>query len=271
MDVRVASALVSSVLVVLVACSSATPEPPVPDFDPSPEPPQKTVKEADAGSDSAASPTCATVAPNNKCGLDPQCGCAANETCDVTNRMSGATSCITAGTTTLGRPCDATGECAAGLACIYGACRPYCKTPRSKCAVGGTDLCVEMVDGANKPLTNMAFCTINCDPRVPSAVCGSNACHWFPTYYAPAKVSDCNFGGTAGHTQTCNGDGDCLPGYACVPEPGNASRSECQRWCRIGLAGRGDCEGLPTSFTCKDYFAANAPVINGVKEGVCRD
>lgn len=265
---RIVSGVVFAALV--VACSSTSKEPPPYELDDT-RPPTTTVTGADAGSDSGEADVCETVPPNDKCGLDPQCGCAPTETCDVTNRITGATSCITAGTTTLGRPCQETGECAPGLACIYGACRPYCKTPRTKCSVAGTDLCVERLDDEGKPAPNASFCTIECDPRVPSAVCGSNACHWFPTYYAPSKVSDCNYGGTVGHIGTCSTDSDCLPGYACVPEPNNPSRTECERWCRIGQPGRGDCSDLPAAFTCKDYFGDNAPVIGGVKEGLCRD
>ena len=71
------------------------------------------LQSAEAGTPDAA-PVCVTVPPNNKCGLAPQCGCAMNETCDVTNRTNGATSCVTAGLSTLGRPCVQTGDCVAG-------------------------------------------------------------------------------------------------------------------------------------------------------------
>src|SRR3954447_1670680 len=108
-------------------------------------PPTSQVQEADASVPDAPSAVCEAVAPNNRCGLEPQCGCANNETCDVTNETSGATSCVTAGGGTLGRPCNQTGDCLAGLTCQFGACRPYCKTPRSKCGISGTELCVEIL------------------------------------------------------------------------------------------------------------------------------
>lgn len=232
------------------------------------KPPGAEVQQADASvPDSPAPPTtCQTVAPNNRCGLDPQCGCANNETCDVTNEVSGATSCVTAGGATLGRPCTQSGDCLAGLTCTYGACRPYCKTPRTKCGVSGTDLCVEIVGKDSKPITNKSVCTITCDPRVPAGVCGTNACEWFDTYYAPSKVSDCNFGGTLGSTAVCQYTSDCQPGLACIAHP--RFGLECERWCRIGVAG--DC-GTDPKFKCKDVFGAAAPVINGEKEGVCQD
>ena len=222
------------------------------------------VKKVDAGS--TENDTCETVPPNDRCGLDPQCGCLDTETCDVSNRTTGATSCVTGGTATLGRPCTQTGDCIAGLGCLYGACRPYCKTPLTKCSVGGTELCVTMPDDEGKPVPNLSFCTITCDPREPAGVCGVNSCHWFATLYAPNKVSDCNFAGSSDELQGCAGHADCKPGLACIDHPKHGL--ECERWCRIGVAG--DC-GADPAFKCKDVYGENAPVINGVKEGICQD
>jgi hypothetical protein len=261
------------VAVAIAACASSAPEPPpgldVGEQQPSrpSKPPQSDagaqIQQADASVPDAAE--CATVAPNHRCGLDPQCGCEATETCDVTNQTTGAASCVAAGTSTLGRPCTQTGDCLAGLTCLYGACRPYCKTPRSKCGTAGTELCVEHVGGDGKPVTNVAVCTISCDPRNPSAVCGTNTCLWFPTYYAPEKISDCNFAGTKVLNQTCVDDYDCAAGLACVVDPKKNNAKVCERWCRIGVAG--DCA---SPLTCKDVFGSNAPVINGQKEGICQ-
>lgn len=254
----------------IVACSTAEmqTDPDTTDTPESPNTPATTVKEADASvPDTAAA--CKTVPPNNRCGLDPQCGCGTNETCDVTNSVTGATSCLTAGSATVGRPCNGTGDCIQGLACVYGACRPYCTSPLSKCSVTGTELCVTTQDpntGADVPNANV--CTITCDPRVPTGVCGTNSCLWFPDTYMPNKVSDCNFAGTVGALEDCTGDYDCIPGYACVSYPlkNMPARMECEHWCRIGVAA--DCE---KGFSCKDVYGDNAPVINGMKEGVCQD
>lgn len=264
--------LLGAITAAVVACSAA---PTVPNDLVQGEPgsvkkptkptPTTQVQEADASVPDAPE-TCEAVLPNKRCGLAPQCGCAGSETCDVTNEASGATSCVTAGGATLGRPCNQTGDCLTGLTCEYGACRPYCKTPRSKCGVSGTDLCVEILGADQKPITNKAVCTINCDPRVPAGVCGTNACHWFASFYAPSKVSDCNFGGTLASLAVCKGTSDCQPGLACISHPKYGL--ECERWCRIGVAG--DC-GTDPKFTCKDMFGVDAPVINGVKEGVCQD
>lgn len=198
-----------------------------------------------------------TAPPNNKCGLAPQCGCATNETCEVTSESTGAVSCVTGGTATLGRPCNAAGDCIAGLTCAWGACRPYCNTPQSKCDAPGTELCVSIVDANDKPLPNLNVCTITCDPFDPKGVCGTNSCHWFEKTYAPAKVSDCNYPGPGKLKDACKGDSDCQPGLLCLG-------SKCEKWCRIGVAG--DCA---STAKCTDYFMADAPVIGGVKRGVC--
>jgi hypothetical protein len=43
---------------------------------------------------------------------------------------------------------------------------------------------------------------------------------------------------------------------------------ECERWCRIGVAG--DCPTTPSGLKCTDALGPIAPVIGGVKEGVCQ-
>lgn len=269
-------AAIFAAVIAVAGCSSNAPLPPddlgndtPPTTSKKPTPTGTTeVKEADASVPTEAAAECATVPPNNRCGLSPQCGCGPNETCEVTNDTTGATSCVSAGSATLGRPCTQTGDCLAGFTCAYGACRPYCDKAGSKCSVGGTDLCIQSMAGpGGKPVPNRAFCTINCDPRLPAAVCGTNSCEWFPTEYAPAKVSDCNFGGTKPALAACDFTDECLPGYACIDHPSSKIGKECEQWCRIGQA-PSDC---PQGFACKDVFGANAPVIGGVKEGICQD
>lgn len=263
-------------VIAATGCSSNAPVPPddlggrtsAPSKKPSDNSGSTDVKEADASVPVDAGTACATVPPNNKCGLSPQCGCGPNETCEVTNETMGATSCLTAGSATLGRPCAQTGDCLAGFTCEYGACRPYCGKVRAKCAVGGTGLCIELPGPDGKPVPNKSVCTIQCDPRVPSPVCGTNACHWFADFYTPNNmVSDCNFGGTKQALAACTGTAECLPGLACVDHPSKEIGFECEKWCRIGQS-PSDC---PNRFTCKDVFGANAPVIGGVKEGLCQD
>lgn len=264
-----------SIALTLVACAAASD--PSTSEDEIVQPTRRSTPESDAGTkvtkgtdastneDAAPPPaTCVTAPPNNRCGLSPQCGCATNETCDVTNEETGAASCIAAGSATMGRPCAGTSECGAGLICLYGACRPYCSTAKAQCATAGTGLCVAH-ENDQGPVPNMNVCMIACDPRNPAAVCGANSCVWFPTYYAPEKVSDCNFPGPRALGQTCIDELDCQPGLGCVPDSKRGNGKYCERWCRIGVAG--DCTG---NTTCRDVFGANAPVIEGQKEGICQ-
>src|SRR5262249_2434892 len=64
----------------------------------------------DSGAPDAGS--CGKVAPSNVCGLTPQCGCAPNETCDVTDKSNGAVSCILAGGGPQGSLCTTSSQCA---------------------------------------------------------------------------------------------------------------------------------------------------------------
>lgn len=258
-----------------LACSQTTP--PVDEPSDGEETTSKPTKDSGSSSDgnqvptnpgkdaSVDSGTCAVVAPTNRCGLAPQCGCGTNETCDVTNPQTGATSCLTAGNMTLGRPCTQTGECVQGLACVFGACRPYCASASEKCTAPGTDYCMSIAD-EGAPIPTLAVCSITCDPRVPQAVCGQNACIWFPKEYIPAKFTDCNAPGVLGEFNTCTSVYDCAPGLACVLHPNPSVGQECERWCRLGQAG--DC-GL--DLTCKDAFGSDAPTVDGFKLGVCQD
>jgi hypothetical protein len=256
----------------IVACSSTPPEAPgeiesparnrsrTNDGDDDP-PPTSTLASAEAGTgtggDASTGGACVTAPPNNKCGLAPQCGCALNETCDVTNEATGATSCVTGGAGTLGRPCNLTGDCIAGLTCAWGACRPFCNGPLTKCSDPGTGLCVTVDDDNGNPLPNLTVCTVACDPFDPKGVCGTNSCHWFESQYKPHKISDCNYPGTSVVGGTCEGDSDCAAGLLCIAK-------KCEKWCRIGQAG--DC---PSNKQCDDYFGEDAPVFGGVKRGVC--
>lgn len=254
----------------IVACSSTPPE--APDQVESPArnrarakedsddpPPTSNLASAEAGTGNTgdASAQCVTAPPNNKCGLAPQCGCGTNETCDVTNEATGATSCVTGGAGTLGRPCNLTGDCVAGLTCAWGACRPFCNGPLTKCTEPGTGLCVTIDDENDKPLPNLTVCTVACDPFDPKGVCGTNSCHWFESQYKPHKISDCNYPGPGILKATCEADRDCAAGLLCLGQ-------KCEKWCRIGQAG--DCAA---NAKCTDYFGADAPVIGGVTRGVC--
>ncbi|MDB4946458.1 MAG: hypothetical protein JWP97_5992 [Labilithrix sp.] len=208
----------------------------------------------DAGLD--AGPTCATVAPSNLCGLTPQCGCAANQTCDVTNQTSGAVSCVLAGGASQGSYCTATTQCAKGLTCAYNACRPYCATAGVNCPGAGLGPCAPYYNGAG-PVPNSKVCSVTCDLRNPSAVCGSNNCIFDETVNAP----DCDKSGSVALYGACTKYNDCQQGLYCTDHP--IFGLECEKWCRLGAS---DC-GFDT---CTDVFGATAPTSGGVKLGLCQ-
>ena len=212
----------------------------------------------DAGVDSG--PTCATVAPSNACGLAPQCGCAVNQTCDVTNGTSGAVSCVLAGGGTQGTYCTSTTQCAKGLTCGYNACRPYCAAAGTSCAGAGLGPCAQYYDPtAGTPVTSSKVCSVTCDPRNPSAACGSNNCIYDETVSAP----DCDKVGTVAEIGACTRYNDCKSGLGCAQHP--VYGYECESWCRIGGS---DCGILAD---CIDLYGAKAPTSGGVRLGHCQD
>ncbi len=202
-------------------------------------------------------------APQSTCGATTQCGCAADQTCDVQDEHTGAASCVPAGAAALGGTCNTTSDCAQGLTCLYGVCRPYCAQARTYCTAKGTQLCVEVKASDHTIVPGMNVCTIACDPRRPQAFCGTDTCVWFASYYAPIRgVSDCGPAGPNGDAQACSKASDCQAGFACNMHPTRGQ--ECEPWCRIGGS---DC---PSGETCVDVFKDDAPVVGGVHEGLCQ-
>ncbi len=215
----------------------------------------------DASVDAApdAGSTCATVPPSNTCGLAPQCGCAVNQTCDVTNKTSGSVSCVLAGGGTLGSYCTSTTQCAKGFTCGYNACRPDCPTVSAACVGAGLGVCTQYYDPATgTPVTNSKVCTVTCDLRNPSGACGSNNCIWDTT----VNATDCDKTGAGALYSACSRYNDCQQGLGCVSHP--IFGFECEKWCRIG---QNDC-GLFE--TCKDLYGATAPLSGGAKLGHCQ-
>jgi hypothetical protein len=185
--------------------------------------------------------------------------------------------CIAAGTIAMGRACTGLGQCALGLTCWDGACRPFCNNPGANCTVANTTLCFTPDQpppaALGIPSVNYNVCAITCDPRVPATACGTNACLWF----AGSKVGDCRGAGPLDRDALC-GDGTpadnpilgaCKPGNICFKHA--LYGSECEKWCRIGAAYATDCNGggFPP-YTCNDVYGANAPVIGGIKLGLCQ-
>jgi hypothetical protein len=212
----------------------------------------------DAGSETDAG-SCATTAPSRACGLAPQCGCAANETCDVIDKSTGAVSCVAAGDGVLGSACTETSQCGLGLTCALGACRPYCSTVKSACSGAGVGTCLQATNSSGSGIRNLKVCTIPCDVLSPAAACASNTCTWDST----AKLANCEGAGTRSVRQACARSSDCMPGLACARHP--VVGMECERWCRVGHDD--ECGILQK---CNDVYGADGPTQGTDKLGLCQ-
>lgn len=213
----------------------------------------------DAGAPILDGGSCVTGAPSHACGLAPQCGCAGNETCVVEDTTTGAVGCALAGGGPLASLCTTSSQCAVGLTCAYGACRPYCETVNIPCSGTGLGSCTELATAAGTPVPNAAVCTITCDLRNPSPVCGSNTCIWDRSVHS----TDCDKAGTKSLYAACSSYNDCAPGLACVNHPW--AGFECERWCRVG--NDFDCGFFES---CVDVYGADAPTQGGEKLGHCQ-
>jgi hypothetical protein len=111
---------------------------------------------------------------------------------------------------------------------------------------------------AGTPVPNAKVCTVTCDPRSPTAACGSNNCIFDTTIDA----TDCDTSGTKTLYDACTRYNDCAQGLACVNHP--LYGLECEKWCRLGKT---DCGALET---CEDLYGAAAPTSGGVKLGHCQ-
>jgi hypothetical protein len=226
---------------------------------PAPTPPETS---KDAGTDAATgaarpdASTCANLVPGNACVIDPQCGCATGETCDITDHATGAVSCISAGEKPLAATCVTPTQCAQGLTCADGVCRPWCSKDATTCTGTNLGACRALKDPAG---TDAKVCTIACDLNNPSAVCGENNCLWNQN----AKATDCHPSGTRKAHERCSRLADCAPGLTCIVV--NQYKVECEPWCRIGH--REDCGAI---VICRDVYGAAAPVSGDSKLGHCQ-
>lgn len=200
--------------------------------------------------------TCVTVAPNNVCGLNPQCGCSATQTCDITTPTTGAATCIAAGAQPQGQSCTTASNCARGLTCWNGACRPYCTRGQTTCTGGGICFAPTGSSGGTSP--NLDVCSVTCDLRSPSTVCGTNGC----SYFSSQRATDCRPPGPGVEYDDCLSDADCRQGFVCGNDP--VFGPVCSRWCRLGS--NADCA---LGDTCTDAYGVNAPTSGANRLGIC--
>lgn len=274
---RPARALLTAILVASTtafACSSRdardvaeVPDPTTPtevepvDATPS-RPPETQTRPAETGhapAPDAGTPSSCTNAPaGSACGVSPQCGCAADATCDVVD-SAGSTACVTAGRFSRGAPCTSTVGCAQGLTCVFGTCHAFCAEPGKACASPGTGACVQVNGTGGQAIPGFAVCRTACDLRDPSSCTGTNAAGTGVCMTDDEGGTDCYVGGTKKLNETCAVAEDCGPALVCVAGSGNTG--QCKRWCRVGTT---DCG---TGVTCRSF--APKVTVSGVEYGVC--
>lgn len=219
-----------------------------------------TQKDSSAPKDAGPLPdtggACQKAPSSNVCGVYPQCGCGAQQTCEVSqSALDGTSSCVAAGTKGIGQSCAQTaGECAAGLTCVWNECHAYCGTAGAKCGNPNTNYCVNLTDGKSNPIPNFLICHNDCELSDPSS-CGGGAegCLYFGV-----DTVDCYPVGTT--TANCNATTSfCPAGQICLTDQTNYF---CLPWCRVG---GNDC----TSGTCNS-LGTGAPMVNGTEYGYCQ-
>jgi hypothetical protein len=222
-------------------------DPTAPDADPTTPPP-------DANS-------CAT----QPCDLVPQCGCPANQACDIDFTDLNGTACRgIASTGDENDTCTAINQCDAGYVCVGDSsgrtCERYCETnadctaPRGLCAI-------QLIDQQQMPIAGATICSSNCDPVAASnPLCPTGwGCDLFTA--GTAEIVDCRVNGTATQGQACSATVHCAANFTCV----NDSTSDvCGRICRRP-AGT-ECSASPGT-TCLGF--TDAFVVGGQEYGVC--
>jgi len=195
----------------------------------------------DGAVDAGDATTCATP-----CGIAPQCGCAAFETCDV-SPTDASPVCANAGANPAGRACLGTFECARGLLCLSGVCRAPCDDALSPCGAGScSPYAKAQTDGGASP--SVPACSVSCDYG-DEASCGfkpgdlvASACVLRPELGRVECMSVRNVQLQSG---VCTTDAECGAARACVPT--SMGFSSCRRMCKLGAGDAcGGCSAFPT-------------------------
>jgi hypothetical protein len=199
--------------------------------------------------------------PGSECGVLPDCGCSAGQTCRVIDSV-GLTACSSVGSASDQASCQTDTDCTLGLSCVDGLCRPYCDA-ETACAELGT--CFGLYFGETETV-DVGICGGSCDPVWPDTdddtvtPCGNEAlCQ--PGVLGGAEAPRCVATGGVG-----------LVDYGETCEPS-------QDYCQIGAVCTGTCEVLCRSNTdCSWTETAGAECLqagdifldtNGSELGVC--
>ncbi len=216
METNPRSAVFVTLVSMLLACSSG----------------EKKVAPTDSGSSEAdvADETLDDTGPSDTacpspCGVSPQCGCASDKKCAYDPVTLG---CFPLGTEGLNDKCSGGGAaCLAGHQCVNYGCLKFCSAAEPCSSMKGSPTC-QALSGSPGP-----YCLQQCDPRVPTDVCGPGRTCGAVAVTTPGTASagfswTCAAAlGSATGPGACAASADklkCAPGYWCVS--GN-----CRKWC----------------------------------------
>lgn len=187
----------------------------------------------------------------SECGVFPDCGCGAEETCRVMD-ASGRTGCSPVGETDGQAACASDEDCRGGHACVGGLCRPYCEAGESTCGDDGA--CVPLLDG-DEAVQGVNTCLGHCDPVTPSreqdgfTPCGDDAYCAVGVAATELEASYCVAAAPREQRvsmgEACTDMSECPNGTMCA--------ARCMPWCRSAT----DCDGLTAEPVCYAEFGAD--------------
>lgn len=160
------------------------------------------------------------ICPHNpKDVCNPILGCGCPEGSDCKTGLDQISTCIPSTNTQQPEQswCRSNSDCAVGLSCLAGLCRPVCEDD-SDCASGGR--CLLTISGRE---VNVSTCSGACDPINGGVGCGEGAL-CYPAYDGPAICVSEASTPPNDKGSTCSQDYDCANGLGC-------SQGVCRSWC----------------------------------------
>ncbi len=225
-------------------------------------PPNQTQPSSPTGDASApeVKDDCKKAPPSNACGVAPQCGCSASETCDVID-SKGNVGCVAHGKAAMGHPCTSTAGCGKGLLCVFGTCHAPCNNPGDACGVANTGSCMQVNATGGVAIPNLAVCLVSCDPVNPTSCGGKTAAGTGVCLVDDEGTTDCQSGGNVAENGACGPNAECGPGLVCINQ--TTGGSVCKKWCKVA-SGKADCGGTQD---CRSF--QTKVMVGTVEYGAC--
>jgi hypothetical protein len=191
--------------------------------------------------------------------VNPQCGCAAGEMCQIDGTTSGAKECVAAGNVAIGAACTGA-DCSPGSICVnttpvIDTCVKYCNTDTDCTAPGGLCL-ITLNDGSSGNIPGVTLCTENCDPatNIGCPVAGTGCQMAQESMGQMRLLTRCTEAGSGTQGASCTDNGDCATTYGCF----NAGTTQCLKYCKVGGA------ACPGGLIC-----SSLGTIGSTEYGVC--